>query len=96
MRQKSAMLPRLKRAKMTRQPRAGTATFKAGVAFAALKGEKTLSEIAQDFGVYLDLVLWRKSMLRECAALATARSPATKIQMRTLPPLESARSDYRY
>ena len=39
---------------MSRRPRRNhTATFKAKVALAAIKGEKTLSELAQEFDVTL-------------------------------------------
>ena len=54
---------------MTRRPRRNhTATFKAKVALAALKGEKTLSEIAQDFDVHPNQVTQWKAALLEGAA----------------------------
>jgi len=54
---------------MTRRPRRNhTAAFKAKVALAALKGEKTLSEIAQQFDVHPNQVTQWKTALLEGAA----------------------------
>jgi transposase len=54
---------------MTRRPRRNhTAAFKAKVALAALKGEKTLAEIAQQFDVHPNQVTQWKTALLEGAA----------------------------
>jgi len=54
---------------MPRRPRRNhTATFKAKVALAAVKGEKTLSELAQEFDVHPNQITQWKSQLLEGAA----------------------------
>ncbi len=54
---------------MSRRPRRNhTAAFKAKVALAALKGEKTLSELAQQFDVHANQITQWKSQLLEGAA----------------------------
>lgn len=54
---------------MTRCPRRNhTASFKAKVALAAVKGEKTLSELAQEFDVHPNQITKWKSQLLEGAA----------------------------
>ena len=54
---------------MTRRPRRNhTAVFKTKVALAALKGEKTLSELAQQFEVHANQITQWKSRLLEGAA----------------------------
>jgi transposase len=51
---------------MSRRPRRNhTAAFKAKVALAALKGEKTLSELAQQFDVHANQITQWKSQLLE-------------------------------
>jgi transposase len=53
---------------MTRRPRRNhTAAFKAKVALAALKGEKTLSELAEQFDVHANQITQWKSQLLEGA-----------------------------
>jgi transposase len=53
---------------MSRRPRRNhTATFKAKVALAAIKGEKTLSELAQEFDVHANQITQWKSQLLEGA-----------------------------
>jgi transposase len=56
---------------MTRRPRRNhTAAFKAKVALAALKGEKTLAEIAQAFDVHPNQVTqWRTALLEGAAGV---------------------------
>jgi transposase len=54
---------------MSRRPRRNhTAAFKAKVALAALKGEKTLSELAQQLDVHAHQITHWKSQLLEGAA----------------------------
>ena len=54
---------------MSKRPRRNhTAAFKAKVALAALKGEKTLSELAQQFDVHANQITQWKSQLLEGAA----------------------------
>src|SRR5450631_4454206 len=54
---------------MTRRPRRNhTATFKAKVALAALKGDKTLAELAQQFDVHPNQITDWKTRLQEGAA----------------------------
>jgi transposase len=54
---------------MSRRPRRNhTSAFKAKVALAALKGEKTLTELAQQFDVHANQITQWKSQLLEGAA----------------------------
>jgi len=53
---------------MSRRPRRNhTSTFKAKVALAAIKGEKTLSELAEQFDVHANQITQWKSQLLEGA-----------------------------
>jgi len=55
---------------MRRRPRRNhPAAFKAKVALAALKGEKTLSELAEQFDTHANQITQWKSQLLECAAV---------------------------
>ena len=54
---------------MTRRPRRNhSAAFKAKVALAALKGDKTLAELAQQFDVHPNQITDWKTRLQESAA----------------------------
>jgi transposase len=54
---------------MTRRPRRNhTAAFKAKVALAAIKGERTLAELAQQFDVHANQITQWRSQLLEGAA----------------------------
>ena len=54
---------------MTRRPRRNhTPVFKAKVALAAIKGEKTLAELAQQFDVHANQITQWKAQLLEGAA----------------------------
>ncbi len=53
---------------MSRRPRRNhTATFKAKVALAAIKGEKTLAELAEQFDIHPNQITQGKSQLLEGA-----------------------------
>jgi transposase len=60
-----------KRSRRTHSP-----AFKAKVALAAIKGEKTLVELAQQFEVHPNQITTRKSQLREGAAGAFGEEKA--------------------
>jgi len=54
---------------MSRRPRRNhTAAFKAKVALAAVKGEKTLAELAEQFDIHPNQITQWKSQLQEGAA----------------------------
>ncbi len=75
---------------MSRGPRRNhTAAFKAKVALAALKGEKTLLELAQQFDVHANQITQWKSQLLEGAAGvfggdAKAEPAAAAVDVKTL------------
>jgi len=56
---------------MSRRPRRNhSATFKAKVALAAVKGEKTLAELAQEFDVHANQITqWRGQLLEGAASV---------------------------
>jgi putative transposase len=55
---------------MTRKRRNFSASYKAKVALAASKGDKTLSELASQFGVYPNQIsAWKKQLLDQMAEL---------------------------
>src|SRR5271156_2307506 len=63
------MICRNSGAKMTKRTRRNhTPVFKAKVALAAVKGEKTLAELAQQFDVHVNQITQWKSQLLEGAA----------------------------
>ncbi len=75
---------------MSRRPRRNhTATFKAKVALAAVKGEKTLSELAQQFDVHANQITQWKSQLQEGAVgvfggEAKSESATAAVDLKTL------------
>ena len=75
---------------MSRRPRRNhTGAFKAKVALAALKGEKTLLELAQQFDVHANQITQWKSQLLEGAAgvfggEAKAGSAEAAVDVKTL------------
>ena len=55
---------------MNKSPRVHTPAFKAQVALAALKGDRTLSEIAAQHQVHVKLVqVWKKQMIEQAATV---------------------------
>lgn len=55
---------------MNKSPRVHTPAFKAQVALAALKGDRTLSEIAAQHQVHVKLVqAWKKQMLEHASTV---------------------------
>jgi putative transposase len=55
---------------MNKSPRVHTPAFKAQVALAALKGDRTLSEIAAHFQIHVKLVqAWKRQLLEQAAAV---------------------------
>ena len=75
---------------MSRRPRRNhTAIFKAKVALAAIKGEKTLSELAGQFDVHANQITQWKSQLLEGAAgvfgsEAKAEAATATVDVKTL------------
>jgi len=65
---------------MTRRPRRNhTPTFKSKVALTALKGEKTLSELAQQFDVHPNQIKqWRDELLAGAADVFNKQSRSAK------------------
>jgi transposase len=62
---------------MSKRPRRNhSPAFKAKVALAALKGEKTLAELAQQFDVHANLITqWRAKLLESAADVFGAEQP---------------------
>ena len=74
---------------MTRRPRRiHSPAFKAKVALAAIKGEKTLAELAQQFDVHPNQITqWRDQLLEGASGVfgADAKAePATAVDVKTL------------
>jgi putative transposase len=66
---------------MNKSPRVHTPAFKAQVALAALKGDKTLSAIAAHYQVHVKLVqAWKKQMTEQAATVFNSgiKSTTTK------------------
>ena len=68
---------------MNRRPRRNhTATFKAKVALAAIKGDRTLAQLAEQFDVHPNQITSWKAQLEEeetmCSVPAAAREPRSQ------------------
>jgi transposase-like protein len=63
---------------MNKSPRVHSPAFKAQVALAALKGDKTLSEVAALHQVHVKLVMaWKKQMLEQAATVFNGGTKST-------------------
>lgn len=75
---------------MSKRPRRNhSPAFKAKVALAAVKGEKTLVELAQQYGVHPNLInQWRSRLLEGAADLLEANPALVKLTVnyRCCPP----------
>ena len=74
---------------MTKRPRRNHGpAFKAKVALAAIKGEKTLTELAQQFDVHPNQITqWRSQLLEGASGVfgaAAASEPAPAVDVKTL------------
>src|SRR3954452_16346724 len=73
---------------MTRRPRRNhTPAFKAKVALAAVKGEKTLAELAQQFDVHANqITTWKAQLLDGAAGVfgSEPRAASSAVDVRTL------------
>jgi transposase len=73
---------------MSRRPRRNhTAVFKAKVALAAIKGEKTLMELAQEFDIHANQITQWKSLLLEGAVGVfggEAKAESAAVDLKTL------------
>ncbi len=75
---------------MSRRPRRNhTAAFKAKVALAALKGEKTLSELAEQFDVHANQITsWKAQLLEGAVGVfggeSKPDSAATQVDLKSL------------
>ena len=64
---------------MSKRPRRNhTASFKAKVALAAVKGEKTLAELAQQFDVHPNQITQWKAQLSKARPACSARTKAKR------------------
>jgi transposase len=58
-----------------------SAEFKAGVAMAALSGEKTLAELSAEFGVHPTMISnWRQELVKRAAELFARGSKAPAVE----------------
>jgi transposase len=74
---------------MTRRPRRNhSPAFKAKVALAAIKGERTLAELAQQFDVHPNQITqWRSQLLEGASGIfgaAASPEPAPAVDVKTL------------
>ncbi len=71
---------------MPRRPRRNhSAAFKAKVALAAIQGDKTLSQLAEDFEIHANqIVEWKKHLLAEAASVFGASPIAEPVDLKPL------------
>jgi len=67
---------------MTRRKRRNhTSAFKAKVALAAMKGERTIAEIAQQYEVHPNQVAdWKRQLLENASAVFDGKGSASKVE----------------
>jgi transposase len=64
---------------MTRKRRNHSPEFKAKVALAAAKGDKTLSELAQQFNLHANqITTWKQELLKNASSIFDGKSTLTK------------------
>jgi len=64
---------------MTRKRRNHSPEFKAKVALAAAKGDKTLAELAQQFSLHANqITTWKQELLKNASSIFDGKSPQTK------------------
>jgi transposase-like protein len=64
---------------MTRKRRNHSPEFKAKVALAAAKGDKTLAELAQQFSLHANqITTWKQELLKNASSIFDGKSPLTK------------------
>lgn len=71
---------------MPRRPRRNhSAVFKAKVALAAIQGDKTLSQLAEDFEIHANQIIeWKKHLLAEAASIFGASPIAEPVDLKPL------------
>ena len=75
---------------MSRKRRTHSSAFKAEVALAALRGEKTLSELANQFQVHPNQIqTWKKQLLHNASDLFEKGSGSTKDPTSTIKELHA-------
>ena len=71
---------------MSRRPRRNhSAAFKAKVALAAIQGDKTLSQLAEDFEIHANQIIeWKKHLLAQAASVFGAQPGEAPIDLNPL------------
>lgn len=71
---------------MPRRPRRNhSAAFKAKVALAAIQGDKTLSQLAEDFEIHANQIIeWKKHLLAEAASVFGIAPIAEPVDLKPL------------
>ena len=75
---------------MKKKRRNHSPTFKAKVAVAALKGDKTLAELAQHFEVHPNQIQkWKKSLIENAEAVFESKTRKNKQEKKTIKELHA-------
>lgn len=71
---------------MTRRPRRNhSAVFKAKVALAAIQGDKTLSQLAEEFEIHANQIIeWKKHLLAEAASVFGTQPSEAPVDLKPL------------